>query len=42
MTAKEIYCTGRAEALQENLGISLLEGYKIAESEWKSLTISEA
>lgn len=35
MTAKERYCTGRAEYLAEHSGYSITEGYKIAEQEWK-------
>lgn len=36
MTQKEIYCMGRAEYLAETKGISLTEGYAIAEKEWES------
>ena len=36
MSAKEIYCMGRAEYLAEYKGYSLSEGYVIAEKEWDS------
>lgn len=34
MTKKEQYCCGRAEYLNETIGISITEGYAIAEKEW--------
>ena len=37
MTTKEIYCTGRAEYLNEYEGCSLSEGYNIAEHEYEML-----
>ena len=34
MTEKDIYCCGRAEYLNEHSGMSIKEGYAIAEKEW--------
>lgn len=34
MTEKEIYCSGRAEYLNEYEGYSLIDGYHKAEKEW--------
>lgn len=34
-TPEEVYCSGRAEYLNEHKGYSLIEGYKIARKEWK-------
>lgn len=41
MTYKDAYCIGRAEYLAQFEGYSLMEGYDVAENEWKTLLEDE-
>lgn len=38
MAEKEIYCMGRAEALNLYYGYTLIDGYRLAEEEWEART----